>query len=53
MDFDLMKLKYSYTEVLYIVILKQIEKSIHALGCALHCVKVQDTEKNTVEYFGS
>ncbi len=53
MDVDFMKGKYSSTEVLAIEIWKQIEKPIHALGCALHCVKVQETEKNTVEYFGS
>ncbi len=53
MDVDFMKGKYSSTEVLAIEIWKQIEKPIHALGCVLHCVKVQETEKNTVEYFGS
>ena len=53
MDVDFMKGKYSSTEVLAIEIWKQIEKPIHALGCSLHCVKVQETEKNTVEYFGS
>ncbi len=52
MDVDFMKGKYSSTEVLAIEIWKQIEKPILSLGCALHSVKVQETEKNTVEYFG-
>ncbi len=53
MDVDFMKGKYTSTEVLAIEIWKQLEKPINNLGCVLHCVKVQETEKNTVEYFGS
>jgi 6-pyruvoyltetrahydropterin/6-carboxytetrahydropterin synthase len=53
MDVDFMKGKYSSTEVLAIEIWHQIEKAINELGCKLHCVKVQETEKNTVEYYGS
>lgn len=52
MDVDFMKGKYSSTEVLAIEIWNQIQNAINALGCTLHCVKVQETEKNTVEYFG-
>ncbi|TAH39953.1 MAG: 6-carboxytetrahydropterin synthase [Bacteroidetes bacterium] len=53
MDVDFMKGRYSSTEVLAVEIWKQIEKPIMALGCSLHSVKIQETEKNTVEYFGS
>lgn len=53
MDVDFMKGKYSSTEVLAIEIWKQIEKPLNNLGCKLHSVKIQETEKNTVEYFGS
>jgi len=52
MDVDFMKGKYSSTEVLAVEIWKQIESPIAALGCKLHSVKIQETEKNTVEYFG-
>ncbi|MBP6334303.1 MAG: 6-carboxytetrahydropterin synthase [Bacteroidia bacterium] len=52
LDVDFMKGKYSSTEVLAIGIWEQIESPIAALGCILHSVKIQETEKNTVEYFG-
>ena len=53
LDVDFMKGKFSSTEVLAIEIWKQIEKPINALGCKLHCVKIQETEKNFAEYFGN
>ena len=52
LDVDFMKGKYSSTEVLAIEIWNQIEGPINKLGCTLHSVKIQETEKNTVEYFG-
>jgi 6-pyruvoyltetrahydropterin/6-carboxytetrahydropterin synthase len=53
MDVDFMKGKLCSTENLAIEIWKQIETYINALGCKLHCVKIQETEKNYVEYFGN
>ena len=52
-DVDFMHGKLSSTEVLAIEIWKQLEKPINALGCVLHCIKVQETDKNYVEYFGN
>ena len=52
-DVDFMKDKLTSTESLAIGIWQQIEKPINQLGCKLHCVKIQETEKNFVEYFGS
>lgn len=52
-DVDFMIGKLSSTEVLAMEIWKQIEEPIRRLGCQLHCVKVQETDKNYVEYFGS
>ena len=52
LDVDFMKDKLSTTEVLAEEIWKQIVNPINALGCKLHCVKIQETEKNYVEYFG-
>jgi 6-pyruvoyltetrahydropterin/6-carboxytetrahydropterin synthase len=52
LDVDFMQGKLPSTEVLAIEIWKQIEKEVNALGCTLHCVKIQETEKNYVEYFG-
>ncbi len=52
LDVDFMKGKLPSTEVLAIEIWNQIETEINALGCKLHCVKIQETEKNYVEYYG-
>ena len=51
-DVDFMHGKLSSTETLAIEIWKQIETPLKKLGCNLHCVKLQETEKNYVEYFG-
>src|SRR5215470_1224421 len=48
LDVDFMKGKLGSTEVLATEIWKQIEGPINALGCKLHCIKVQETEKNYV-----
>lgn len=53
LDVDFMKDKLPSTEVLAVEIWKQIETPVNALGCKLHCVKIQETEKNYVEYFGN
>ena len=52
-DVDFLKDKIATTEVLAVEIWKQIADPINALGCTLHCVKIQETEKNYVEYFGN
>ena len=52
LDVDFMKGKLPSTEVLAIEIWNQIETEVNALGCKLHCVKIQETEKNYVEYYG-
>lgn len=52
MDVDFMKGKLASTETLAVEIWKQIEAPINKLGCQLHCVKIQETENNYVEYFG-
>jgi 6-pyruvoyltetrahydropterin/6-carboxytetrahydropterin synthase len=52
-DVDFMKGKLSSTEMLAIGIWEQLETAINKLGCKLHCVKIKETEKNFVEYFGA
>ena len=51
-DVDFMLGKLSSTEFLAIEFWKQIVNPINSLGCELHSVKIQETEKNFVEYFG-
>ena len=52
MDVDFMKGKLSSTENLAVEFWKQLHTPMNALGCTLHCIKIQETEKNYVEYFG-
>jgi 6-pyruvoyltetrahydropterin/6-carboxytetrahydropterin synthase len=52
LDVDFMKDRLATTENLAVEIWKQIEGPIQSLGCELHCVKIQETENNYVEYFG-
>lgn len=52
LDVDFMRGKMASTEVLAIEIWKQLEQDIALMGCKLHCVKIQETENNFVEYFG-
>lgn len=40
------------TENLAIAFWQRLEQPIAALGAQLHCIKLQETENNYVEYFG-
>ena len=51
-DCDFMKDKMASTEVLAVEIWKQIYHIIKKQGCTLHSVRLQETDKNFVEYFG-
>ena len=52
LDVDFMKDKMASTEVLAIAIWQELEANIMQLGATLHCIKVQETENNFVEYLG-
>lgn len=52
LDVDFMQGKFASTEMLAISIWEQLEPEIDKLGAKLHCVKVQESENNYVEYFG-
>lgn len=52
LDVDFMQGKLPSTEILAIEIWKLLRDPINALSCKLHCVKIQETAKNYVEYFG-
>ncbi len=52
LEVDFMKDRFASTENLAIGIWEELEESISALGVALHSVKLQETENNSVEYFG-
>lgn len=53
LDVDFLKDKMTSTEVVAIEIWKQLLPHINNLGaCKLHCVKLVETENNSVEYYG-
>jgi 6-pyruvoyltetrahydropterin/6-carboxytetrahydropterin synthase len=51
-EVDFMKGKMVSTENLAIAIWQEIEPYIKSMDAELHCVKLQETENNYVEYFG-
>ncbi len=51
-DVDFMKGKISSTENIAIAIWEQLEQPIVDIGGQIHCIKLQETENNYVEYFG-
>ena len=51
-EVDFMKDQFISTENLAIGIWNELKPSLLALGAELHSVKLQETENNTVEYFG-
>lgn len=52
LDVDFMQGKIASTENLALAIWGELKKPIEKLGITLHCVKIQETENNYVEYFG-
>ena len=53
LDVDFMKGVIASTENIATAIWKQLQPHINKLSCELHCVKLQETENNYVEYFGN
>jgi 6-pyruvoyltetrahydropterin/6-carboxytetrahydropterin synthase len=52
LDVDFMEGKLASTENLAIAIWDILHPHVEAAGAALHCVKLNETENNFVEYFG-
>ncbi len=52
LDVDFMKGKIASTENLAIAIWDELKNPIEKLDVTLHCIKIQETENNWVEYFG-
>ena len=52
LDVDFMKGIQTTTENLAIAIWKELEADVKNMGAELHCVKVQETENNSVSYYG-
>ena len=52
-DVDFMQGKIASTENLAIAIWEQLVRPISKLGSELHCIKIEETENNYVEYYGN
>ncbi|MCU0363794.1 MAG: 6-carboxytetrahydropterin synthase [Bacteroidales bacterium] len=51
-EVDFMEGKIATTENLAVSIWNELEPEINRAGAFLHCVKIEETENNTVEYYG-
>ncbi len=52
LDVPFMEGLNSTTENLAVAIWRQLEAPVRRIGGTLHCVKLQETENNSVEYYG-
>lgn len=52
LEVDFMKGKIASTENIAIAIWEELEEPIKKLGAELHCIKLEETENNFVEYYG-
>jgi len=52
LEVDFLNGKFTSTEVIAVAIWSELENEIDQMGAALHCVKISETENNSVEYFG-
>lgn len=52
LDVDFLEGKITSAENIAVGIWNEIEKDIQQHNCELHCVKVIETENNSVEYYG-
>jgi len=53
LDVDFMLGKMTSTEIVAMQIWNQLEVEINKNNCILHCIKLFETERNFVEYYGS
>jgi 6-pyruvoyltetrahydropterin/6-carboxytetrahydropterin synthase len=52
LEVEFMKNIIASTENLAVAIWNELEEEIGKLGVELHCVKLEETENNSVEYYG-
>ena len=52
LEVDFMKGKIATTENLAISIWDELRPQIEKTGASLHCVKIEETENNSIEYYG-
>jgi 6-pyruvoyltetrahydropterin/6-carboxytetrahydropterin synthase len=52
LEVDFMKGRMASTENIAIAIWKELEAGITDMGVKLHCIRLEETENNFVEYYG-
>ena len=52
LDVEFMKGKITTTENLAVAIWNELKPEIEKEGVKLHCVKIEETENNSIEYYG-
>ena len=52
LEVDFMKDKIATTENLAVAIWNELKSAIEKRGATLHCVKIEETENNSIEYYG-
>jgi 6-pyruvoyltetrahydropterin/6-carboxytetrahydropterin synthase len=52
LDVDFMKGKIATTENLAVAIWDELKTWIENEGALLHCIKIEETENNSIEYYG-
>ncbi len=52
LDVDFMRGKIATTEILAASIWNELKPAIEKEGAKLHCVKIEETENNSIEYYG-
>ena len=53
LEVDFMTGKLASTENLAMAVWEVLSKPVEDLGARLHCIKIEETENNSVEYYGS
>lgn len=52
LEVDFMKGKLASTENMAIAIWNELESEVKKMKAILHCIRLEETEKNSVEYYG-
>jgi 6-pyruvoyltetrahydropterin/6-carboxytetrahydropterin synthase len=52
LDVEFMKGKITTTENLAVAIWNELKPDIEKEGAKLHCIKIEETENNSIEYYG-
>lgn len=52
LDVDFMRGRIATTENIAVAIWEQLKEPVGREGAVLHCVRIEETENNTIEYYG-